>query len=499
MKNFLNKLHIPIWLFFILIFVLILRVPSFFEPYSYGDETIYLTLGEAVRQGVPLYSGVHDNKPPLLYLIAAAAGNLFWFKAILAVWNLVTIFLFWKLASELFPKNKKLEKVSTFIFAIMTTIPLLEGNIANAEIFMIAFTIWAFLIIFKKDPNFKNIFVSGILFSMAALFKIPAAFELPTIIFLWIIALKSLRFRDIIRISQKALYLILGFITPIAISFIWYYFQGALSEYITAAYLQNVGYLSSFRPGDVVKPFFVRNAPLLIRFAVLSAGLIILYWKRNKLSHQFIFITTWLLFTLFAVTLSERPYPHYLIQSVAPVSLLLGILFSRKNIEQVYVILPLTLTFFVPFYYHFWHYKTLPYYERFIKLSTGNISKEDYLSSFGGEVVRNYAISKTIVSLTKPQDRVFVWGDSSSIYALSRRLPPGKYVAGYHIKDFSSDEETLSILTASMPSLIIMLPEASFMSGLQTFLNKNYGLIDTINNAQIWKSLGPKLRGLESF
>jgi len=102
MTKILAKLHTPVWLFILLVVVFILRIPSFFEPYSYGDEMIYLTLGEAIRQGVPLYLGVHDNKPPLLYILAAISGRLFWFKAILAIWHLITVFIFWKLSEVLF-------------------------------------------------------------------------------------------------------------------------------------------------------------------------------------------------------------------------------------------------------------------------------------------------------------------------------------------------------------------------------------------------------------
>ena len=80
--KFIQKIHVPNWLVIILAVVIILRIPTFFEPYSYGDEMIYLTLGEGMSQGIPLYSGLHDNKPPLLYILAAISGRLFWFKAI---------------------------------------------------------------------------------------------------------------------------------------------------------------------------------------------------------------------------------------------------------------------------------------------------------------------------------------------------------------------------------------------------------------------------------
>lgn len=499
MKNVLNKLHTPTWLFIILIVVFLLRIPSFFEPYSYGDEMIYLTLGEAIRRGIPLYSGVHDNKPPLLYIIAALAGSLFWFKAILAIWSLVTIFLFWKLASALFPKKENLQKISTAIFALLTTIPLLEGNIVNAELFMIGPTIAAFLLLFSSRLNFKNTFIAGLLFSLAVLFKIPAVFDIPAVIFLWFTVIKKYNLKEFKEISIKTLYLIAGLLTPIALTFIWYYLRGAFKEYLVAAYLQNFGYLSSFRPGDVAKPFLVRNGPLLTRFGVVVFGFLILFWRKKKLSPQFVFITAWLLMTLFAVTLSERPYPHYLIQSVGPISLLLGMLFTLKNIEQVLVIVPLLVAFYVPIYYKFWHYPTIPYYVRFVNFVSGRITKNQYLSTFGGQVQRNYKIANYLVSITKSQEKVFIWGDSPPIYALSRRLPPGKYVADYHIKDFSNQQEVMSNLIGSSPALIVILPNSNPFPELSAFLRNNYILIENVDSAQIWKLLGPKLRGLNNF
>jgi hypothetical protein len=137
MKSFLEKLKIPHWLIAILVLVFVLRIPSFFEPYYYGDEMIYMSLGTGVRQGEILYKDIYDNKPPFLYLVATLAGNLFMFKAILAFWNLATIFIFWKLAEKLLNKNTNGIKIATLLFALLTTLPLLEGNIANAELFMI--------------------------------------------------------------------------------------------------------------------------------------------------------------------------------------------------------------------------------------------------------------------------------------------------------------------------------------------------------------------------
>lgn len=493
-NKFLEKIHLPHWLTILLAIVLILRIPSFFEPFSYGDEMIYLTLGEAVRQGKTLYLFAHDNKPPLLYLIAAIAGNVFWFKVILAGWMLATTVIFWRFVQALFPKKEKLQKIATVIFAIFTTIPLLEGHIANAELFMIGPTMLAFYILLSKKLSFKNVFVSGMLLSASSLFKIPAAFDIPAIVFFWLI-IGGLKFKSIKETIKNTAVLFVGYALPIGFTFIWYWSKGAFNEYLVGAFLQNVGYLSSFRPGDIREPFLVRNAPLLTRAGLVGVGILAVSVFRKKLSKQFIFLTIWLLLTLFAVTLSERPYPHYLIQSLPAASIMAAMLFSLRTIEQTLVVLPLTAMLFVPIYFNYWHYKTLPYYERFIKFSTGSITKSEYLNSFGGHIEPSYEIADFISISTERHDPVFVWGpDSSLIYALSRRLPPIKYVAQYHISDFSNSEEVLESLENTNPKLIILLPNSPEFGDIIPFLRKNYILVQEVDGAEIWSLVSPDVR-----
>jgi hypothetical protein len=495
LKGLLSKIHLPNWLTILLIIVLILRIPSFFEPYSYGDEMIYLSLGNAIRKGVPLYKAIHDNKPPLLYITAAIAGNLFWFKVILAFWSLATITFFHKLARTLFPKKNRLQKFSTIIFALLTTLPLLEGNIVNAELFMLGPIIAAFFILLTKRLDFRNTFFAGLLFSIATLFKVPAAFDVLTIVFIWLVV-SGIKVKKLKKVAINTGYLALGFLTPIALTLAWYFLRGALKEYVVAAFLQNLGYLSTWRPADVQRPFLIRNAPLLIRAGLVGLGLTTLYWRRKKLSKQFIFLTAWLLFSLFAVTLSERPYPHYLIQAVPAVSFLLAMLVTQRTIEQSLVIIPLTLAFFVPVYFKFWYYPTTSYYIRFVKLATRQMTRDEYFSTFDGNVVRNYKIADYIVRSCEDGNSLFVWGDTSVIYALTRRLPPLKYVADYHIRDFSTKEATLLALRTNKPEFIVIQPGGPEFNELSFLLNESYVPVTTIDGAEIWKLISPTALGV---
>lgn len=491
-KKTLTKLHPPNWLLLILILVFILRIPSFFEPYSYGDEMIYLTLGQGIRQGIPLYSGLHDNKPPFLYLLAAIAGNLFWFKAILAFWSLIVVVLFWRLTETLFPKKAKLQKVAVIIFALFSTLPLLEGNIANAENFMIGPIIAAFLILFSQKLNFKKLFFAGVLFSFAALFKIPAAFDFPVIVIFWLITsrLKKANFRQILKNTAG---LCLGFALPIGLTLVWYFVKGAGQDYLMAAFWQNIGYLSSWRPGDTQKPFLIRNLPLLVRAGITATGSVVLFLSRKKLSRQFVLICLWLIFTLFAVTLSERPYPHYLLQSLAPVSLLLALFFSDKSREQSLTIIPLFLFFLVPVYYHYWLYPTSAYYQNFIQFALGQKSKSQYFSWFNPNIDKNYETADFLIKSSRPEEKVFIWSaDAPAIYALARRFPPIKYVAPYHIKDFSNPKATVELLAQNPPKFIIITSNSDPLPELIPLLRTRYILIKKSKEVEIWSLLNSK-------
>ncbi|PIV07387.1 hypothetical protein COS53_02565, partial [Candidatus Shapirobacteria bacterium CG03_land_8_20_14_0_80_35_14] len=66
-----------LWLSAILFFLL--RLPSLFEPYWYGDEGVYLALGQGIRHGLTLYSQIYDNKPPAIYYLAALTQTVFGF------------------------------------------------------------------------------------------------------------------------------------------------------------------------------------------------------------------------------------------------------------------------------------------------------------------------------------------------------------------------------------------------------------------------------------
>jgi len=475
---------IPLWLFILFLTIFILRIPSFFYPYAYGDECIYLTLGEAIRHGVTLYKNIHDNKPPLLYLLAGISGNLFWFKILLAFWNLVTIYAFFLVAKCFFPKKRFLNRLSVWLFAFLTTLPFLEGNIANAEIFMILPILAGILRLFcGKKRSANTFFVAGIFFSLAACFKMPAVFDFFSC-FIFFAFFTKQNFKEKFKNLK---FFTLGFFLPLATTFVYFFLKGAFGQYVSASFLQNIGYLSSWEAGS--HKLNLSQSGLMIRTLILLAFVFIFYLIRKKLEKTSVFIFLWFSFSLYASLLSGRPYPHYLIQILPPLCLLLVLLLSQKLSEKtVSAVLFLILSFSLN-HINFWSYPNWPYYKNFIQFVFGAKNNIEYLKHFGSDVPYNYEIARFLLNNTQKEERVFIWGDSPCVYALSRRLPVGRYTASYHIIDFNGFQETLQALKEQKPRFIIDLKdEKRPFPYFNSFIDKNYSPIKEIGSAQIYIS-----------
>ena len=183
----------------------------------------------------------------------------------------------------------------------------------------------------------------------------------------------------------------------------------------------------------------------------------------------------------------ERPYPHYLVQAAAPLSLLIGTLVANKTIEQSLTVIPITLFLFVTTHFGFWEYQTAPYYSRFISLINGSISNETYVASFGDNVTATYKVADYVQKNTHTTDTIFVWGDTSSVYALSERHPPIHYVTDFHINDALTHEELVSLLSEDKPDLVILFPNSNVPNPLLSFTQTNYILVETLDDVAIWK------------
>ncbi len=458
------KIFIPFSLF------LLLFLPSLFEPISYGDECIYLTLGNAFRRGLVFYKDIHDNKPPLLYLTAAISqGHLFWFRLISLAWNLIHLGIIYELISKL-TKKKWLPAAAGIIFTLAFLI--FEGRIANGENFMMMPVTLAVYLYWsnKKNLSTKILTLMGLLFSVGFLFKIPVGFDFTGVVLALFLLKPSL------QQIKKIFIMAISFAFPIILSIIYYTFNGAFTPYVRSALMQNIGYLSSWQGS---------NLGLYVRFGLLIVFALGLAVIRKKLSPQVLFFSLWFIFGLFGALLSARPYPHYFIEIVPSLAILIALALDNinfKNVAPVITAFGLIITSYI--YFNFWWYPILPYYKNFTSYILGSKSKTEFINYWGERTVDNYQLAKKIKRITSPKDRVFIWGEGSCVYALSRRLPPGRYTVNYHIYDFNGYQETAKAIAETKPKVIVEMHSE----------NENWPKLDEIISQNYYRLQSPDLK-----
>lgn len=464
------------FLLFILFIFSALRIPSLVEPYWYGDEGIYEILGMAMRQGRLLYQGIWDNKPPMLYLIYDLFnGDQFSVRLLSLVFGALAVFLFYFLAKRLF--NQKLSVFfSTLFFALFFGSPILEGNIANAENFMLFPIVFAALLLTSKKKNIKYYLLAGILLSFAFLTKIVALFDF-TAFFVFLLITKvpgnfsffsaKKYFFSVIKEKKLAkefggeVVLVLAFVIPILLTFVFFFLNHALSDFMKAAFSQNVGYVGY---GNYL---FFPMGLLVFKILILASLLLLFARYKEGLGFSGLFIFTWLSFAVFSALFSQRPYTHYLLILLPSFSLFLGYALRNKKLFNFDLVIMLFLLFILGRSFNMYE-KSLSYYKNYIDFILGKKSVASYQAFFDGGTPRDYDLASFIKANTNSSDNIFLWSDSAQVYALSNKLPPGRYAVSYHITFYKDAiAETRKAIEAKKPKYIISTKDTP---ELQNFL-----------------------------
>ncbi|HSW90129.1 MAG TPA: hypothetical protein VLH19_04630 [Patescibacteria group bacterium] len=519
MKKVWRFIHAHELIFFLLAITTLFRVPSLLEPYWYGDEMIYLTVGNGISHGLELYKDIHDNKTPLIYILASVTGTVFWFRFLLMIWVGFEMIVFYLLCKELFGKSAvrlhgihiSLTGLALIAFAILPFFA--EGLIANGEIFMLLPTLFGFLSLVYMAKTKKDrvkigwSIIGGLSFSAAFLFKAPAAFDTAAAGFLFFILFPLFHVKNVkdalqLFVSKTAWVFVFAFLVPILISLAYYAHLGVLQQYVTAAFAQNVGYLSSWQTGSH-QSLNLAKSGLVQRGILLAIFLVVLLFIQKKISPAAKLTVVWFGCSLFAALLSERPYPHYLIQVIPSLALALALLvehimhFSNRRM-RLFIrsqILTTCLLFLIPIVFavsyisvHFWQYPLVTYYENYGLFVTKQHTFSQYLSYFDPRLPEIYRISSKISMETKSTDQIFAWGDLPVVYALTKRLPVGRYTSAYHINDFNAYTETITKLRATPPKFILVDRKTSYhFSALFQLLSSQYAVNYSSDNFILYK------------
>jgi len=267
---------------------IILRIPSLFEPHWYGDEGIYASVAMAIEHGKKLYIDVFDNRLPFIYYLYTLAdtGNRLLmiriFSLVAGVVSLVGIYFL--------GKRLQLKNAGILVMLVATWFlgsPRFEGNIANTENFFLPLTIWALW--FGLAAKRRDLFIAGLLFGTAFTIKFMPFF---TLLALGIYILATQLYKQ----KEKVQYLFLlgvGFAIPIAVVFLFLYFNGDLQQAVQFGLLNNTSYVAEYS-NEGIKAIWK-----VVGLGVSIVG-ILLFYRLKKFSSTSLFIFL-LLFVSIAV------------------------------------------------------------------------------------------------------------------------------------------------------------------------------------------------------
>jgi hypothetical protein len=475
------------FLFIISILFFLLRFPSLFEPYWYGDEGIYQTIGLAMNQGRMLYSQIWDNKPPLLYVVYALfQADQFVIRLVSLLFGIMSVFFLYLLTKKLF-QDRVISMISTSFFAVLFALPFFEGNIANAENFMLLPIVIAGFLVYTfrfqiSDVAAKiltskwQVFGAGVLLSIAFLFKIVGLFDFAAFflfsLFLLLPKKISYVFKKsyLLSLLTQLAPLVAGFLLPLFFTFLYFALHHAFTAFIQGSFFGNIGYVGY---GNT---FFIPQGFLILKLLLLFLFVVVLFVFRHKLPKSALFILLWLGFSLFDAFFSQRPYTHYVLVTLPSLSLGVGLFVYLRGIYSrslVFLLLIIITFLLLHNFYNFGYKRTFLYYQNFIQYMMGRKEIVSYQSFFDRKTPRDYALAQFIKQHTHPNDILFVWGNSAQIYALSHTLPPGKYTVAYHMtQNTASLRETAADLSRTHPRYIVLLSGMSaFPFAITSYVN----------------------------
>ncbi len=454
------------FLLIISLFFFFLRFPSLFEPYWYGDEGIYQTLGLGIDNGRLLYRDIFDNKPPFLYVLYAFfSSDQFLLRLASLVFGVLSLTLFFKLCKKIL-ENEKVSYLATFFFALFFGLPLIEGNIANAENFMLLFNIAGGLLVIKSldlnvNKRFAVLFFAGLILSISFLFKIVGLFDFVAFLTFLFFVNFAKNFKDILKpinllIELKNLFpYILGFIIPIILVFVYFLISGGYEYFIRATFANNIGYIG------YGNRFIIPQGLLILKLGVLTLSLTFIFLKRKALDTATLFIYIWVLFSLFNAFFSQRPYTHYVLVAIPSLCLLLGLVLT-KNKRFIFNFASLSLVIVLLFLNFSFYIKTAFYYQNFISFIIGQKNTYQYQRFFDGNTPNDYELAGYINRVARKTDNIFIWGNNAQVYKLTDKLPPGRYTVAYHITGYQDGiPNTKEGLEKNKPKFIIIMENVS--------------------------------------
>ncbi len=477
--NFLKKHRVLLFFAFSVLILILLRIPSLFEPHWYDDEGIYSGVANQMSYGAELYSGAWDNKPPFMYLLFLSLLNLgntlFLTRLLSLLFAVGTLVIVHKILQKV--AVGRIKYFALIGCAIFFGIPQMENNLANAENFFILFTTLG--IYFALNKKF---WLTAIFYGLAVTIKAQPYFEFISLLPIILIFFYHAKEQSL-SILRRLAKLVTLFVFPTVIITLIFLLFGNFTEYLDSSLLSNFKYVEEGGEKAMFLIFensiFLRSGIFLIILSILS----LLYWKK-KISFTSAIIFVWVASSVFGAALSSRGYPHYLLQAVPSFVVLIGYalsekVFSFKFLRNVLIISVSTLLFVFYFFQgkNFEeHLQYSNYYQLGYGYLLGNVNRTEWSDFFNPKLKYMYETAQYIDNVTEDGTTIYSVDHTGWFYELSSTKSASRYVAYYHIWHTENrTEKAFKDIEDSKPEyLVFNRKEAWIFPDLWKYIENNF-------------------------
>lgn len=468
------------------------------------DEGEYAYMAQLILKGIPPYLVAYSMKLPGIYFSYAAMMALFGQTAAgihlgLIVINAVTTIAVYFMARRLFGHT-----VGIFAGAIFSVLSLgrsVLGLSANAEQFVILFTVPGFLLLLKALDSGRraSYLASGILLGMAFIVKQHSVFFVACALF-YILAYRLQARRKILEEGLSLF--ILGALAPFGIACAILAATGAFTKFWFWTFVYAREYASRVTIPLALSYFIERfgfaAASALPIWLAAAFGLIVLR-RREADNSAKAFVLLFVIFSFLAVMPGFIFRDHYFILVLPAISILAGLAltdaFSAAWSARSYLSLlkPAALIALsaIIFAYPFVKDRAV-----FFASGVNQASRTIYGSNPFPEAVE---IAKHLNGIMAKDDRVVVFGSEPEIYFYTKKTAPTGYIYMYPLMEsqpYSSrmQEEMKSEVERAAPEYLVFVNlsiswtewsildgERKFFEWFDRYYKKYYEMIGVVN------------------
>lgn len=438
-----------------------LRYPSLFEPRWYGDEGIFAAVAQDLRGGQMLYSDAWDNKPPLIFYTYAAVQSLFGtgvmpLHAVTAIVVLATQAAVIAISVTLYGWRQGC--VAGALFAFVMSTPIIEGNLAMTETYMVlpaSLAVLSYVLASRRHESERSGYylAAGVLLGVAAAYKQVAVFDAAALgLMIWITHRRPV---------EALAPLVAGFAAPQLLFAALFLLTGAADEYWYAV----VGSLGLYSEISDADPF--------TRFAgYVPALLIAAYLVRRRRSHGDVtaahFPLLWLGFALAGATSSAFAFPHYLQQAAPAAAIVVASLASLASLRErdalgrvmlgVGALLTVAVVF-GQFSFAFEERRQLDpidYYRTSVRHGRGDMTGDEYDLYFDGKVITVADIAR-LIEEDAAGSTLYAWSELPWLWPAADVTNPARYYTSFLGELVpGAKREILDDLRAAPPAYVVV-------------------------------------------